>query len=115
MTSSDQLGSAQRSSALSQYSLKISPDPYQIRITRNCFVFYLKSSGLEFECDSDLFCSEKHVAFYMAQRSSDLFDSDLFNSEKLRILPWSLVFDTPIFQILAFYLDFEGAKNLHVL
>ena len=28
---------------------------------------------------------------------------------------WSLVFDIPIFQILAFYLDFEGAKNVHVL
>ena len=27
----------------------------------------------------------------------------------------SLVFDTLIFQILAFYLDFEGAKNIHVL
>ena len=28
---------------------------------------------------------------------------------------WSLVFDTLIFQILALYLDFEGAKNIHVL
>ena len=28
---------------------------------------------------------------------------------------WSLVFDTPICQILALYLDFEGAKNIHVL
>ena len=28
---------------------------------------------------------------------------------------WSLVFDTPIFRILALYLDFEGAKNIHVL
>ena len=28
---------------------------------------------------------------------------------------WSLVFDTPMFQILALYLDFEGAKNIHVL
>ena len=28
---------------------------------------------------------------------------------------WSLVFNTPMFQILALYLDFEGAKNIHVL
>ena len=28
---------------------------------------------------------------------------------------WSLVFDTPMIQILAFYLDFEGEKNIHVL
>ena len=28
---------------------------------------------------------------------------------------WSLVFGTPIFRILALYLDFEGAKNIHVL
>ena len=28
---------------------------------------------------------------------------------------WSLVFGTLIYQILALYLDFEGAKNIHVL
>ena len=28
---------------------------------------------------------------------------------------WTLVFGSPIFQILALYLDFEGAKNIHVL
>merc|ERR1712112_451435 len=28
---------------------------------------------------------------------------------------WSLVFDTPMIRILALYLDFEGAKNIHVL
>ena len=28
---------------------------------------------------------------------------------------WSIVVDTPMFQILALYLDFEGAKNIHVL
>ena len=28
---------------------------------------------------------------------------------------WSLVFGTPIFRILALYLDFESAKNIHVL
>ena len=28
---------------------------------------------------------------------------------------WSLIFDTPMFQILALYLDFEGVKNTHVL
>ena len=27
----------------------------------------------------------------------------------------SLVFGTPIIQILAFYLDFEGARDIHVL
>ena len=31
------------------------------------------------------------------------------------ILIWLLVFDTSIIQILALYLDFEGAKNIHVL
>ena len=31
------------------------------------------------------------------------------------IWKWSLVSDTPIFQILALYLDFEGAKNIHVI
>ena len=28
---------------------------------------------------------------------------------------WSLVFASPMIQILALYLDFEGAKNIHVL
>merc|ERR1711954_99587 len=28
---------------------------------------------------------------------------------------WSLVFDTTMIQILAFFLVFEGAKNIHVL
>ena len=28
---------------------------------------------------------------------------------------WSLVFDTPMIKILALYLDFEHAKNIHVL
>ena len=28
---------------------------------------------------------------------------------------WSLAFHTPIFYILALYLYFEGAKNIHVL
>ena len=28
---------------------------------------------------------------------------------------WSLVFDTPMFQILLLYLDFEGAENIHFL
>ena len=28
---------------------------------------------------------------------------------------WSLVFDTPTSQILALYIDLEGAKNIHVL
>ena len=28
---------------------------------------------------------------------------------------WPLVFDIPMIQILALYLDFEGAKNIHVL
>ena len=31
------------------------------------------------------------------------------------ILIRSLVFATPIFGIVSFYLDFEGAKNFHVL
>ena len=31
------------------------------------------------------------------------------------ILIWSLVFDISMIQILALYLDFEGAKNIHVL
>ena len=33
------------------------------------------------------------------------------------ILIWicSLVFDTTMFLILSFYLDFEGAKNIHAL
>ena len=31
------------------------------------------------------------------------------------ILIWSLVFDTSIFRILALYLNFEGAKNIHFL
>ena len=28
---------------------------------------------------------------------------------------WSMVFDTPMIHILVLYLDFEGAKNIHVL
>ena len=28
---------------------------------------------------------------------------------------WSLVFDETMTQILALYLDFKGAKNMHVL
>ena len=31
------------------------------------------------------------------------------------IFLWSLDFDTPKFQILALYVDFEGAKKIHVL
>merc|ERR1712082_419126 len=31
------------------------------------------------------------------------------------IVIWSLVSDIPMIQILALYLDFEGAKNIHVL
>ena len=31
------------------------------------------------------------------------------------ILILLLVFDTPMIRILALYLDFEGAKNIHVL
>ena len=31
------------------------------------------------------------------------------------ILIWSLVFDKTMIQILDLYLDFEGAKNNHVL
>ena len=31
------------------------------------------------------------------------------------ILIESLVFDTPMFRILVLYLDFESAKNIHVL
>ena len=30
-------------------------------------------------------------------------------------LIWLLVLDIPVCQILAFYLDFEDAKNIHVL
>ena len=30
-------------------------------------------------------------------------------------LVWSLIFDIPMIQILALHLDFEGAKNIHVL
>ena len=33
----------------------------------------------------------------------------------IRLWIWSLVFGTHIFQILALYLDFEGAENIHVL
>ena len=36
-------------------------------------------------------------------------------SNLILILIWSLVIDTPIFLILALYLDFEGEKNIHVL
>ena len=28
---------------------------------------------------------------------------------------WSLVFGTPMIKILTLYLDYEGAKNIHVL
>ena len=31
------------------------------------------------------------------------------------VLIWSLVFYIPMIRILALYLDFEGAKNIHVL
>merc|ERR1711954_356789 len=34
---------------------------------------------------------------------------------QIMIWIWSLVFGTPIFQFLPFYLDFEGAKIIHVL
>ena len=33
----------------------------------------------------------------------------------IMILIWSLVFDATMIQILALYLDFEGAKNIHVI
>ena len=31
------------------------------------------------------------------------------------MVTWSLVFDTPMIQILALYLDFAGEKSIHVL
>ena len=33
----------------------------------------------------------------------------------LLIWIWTLIFHTPMIQICALYLDFEGAKNIHVL
>ena len=44
----------------------------------------------------------------------DTGDSLLGFDILIRIYIWSLVFDTPMVQILALYLDFEGAKNIHV-
>ena len=35
--------------------------------------------------------------------------------DRILIWTWSLVFDTPLIQIVALYLDFEGAKNIIVL
>ena len=45
----------------------------------------------------------------------DAGDSRLGFGILILIWIWSLVFDTPIFQNSAPYLDFEGAKNIHVL
>jgi len=69
------------------------------------------SSVLNFEFDSDLFCLVKIIAFYMTQRSSTCkfnSDSDCYNYEDLESYHVVLVFDTVMFQILAFYYDFEG-------
>ena len=44
----------------------------------------------------------------------DLKDMDWFRINIL-ICIWSLVFDLPMIWILALYLYFEGAKNIHVL
>ena len=42
-------------------------------------------------------------------------DSWLMFGILILIMIWLLAFDTPIFRILAFYLAFEGAKNIYVL
>ena len=40
---------------------------------------------------------------------------DFEGAKNIMIWIWSQVFDIPMFQILALYLDFEGAKNIYVL
>merc|ERR1711954_288598 len=66
------------------------------------------------------------ILILKVQRTSMFFKSSFGASEdaggsclgfaiSLLIWIWSQVFDTPMIQILALYLDFEGAKNIHVL
>merc|ERR1711954_293590 len=66
------------------------------------------------------------ILILKVQRTSMSFKSSLGAIEDaggsclgfgILILIWigSLVFDIPMIQILALYLDFEGAKNIHVL
>ena len=66
------------------------------------------------------------VLIFKVQRTSMSFTSSFDTLEDaggfwlgfgilILIWIWSLVFGTPIFRILALYLDFEGAKNIHVL
>merc|ERR1711954_615366 len=45
----------------------------------------------------------------------DVGSSSLGFGISILIWIWSLVFDKPIIRIFALYLDFEGAKNIHVL
>ena len=57
---------------------------------------------------------------FMAVKSSfgaleDAWSSWLRFGVFILICIWSLVFDTHMFQMLALYLDFEGANNMHVL
>ena len=44
-----------------------------------------------------------------------LEDADRGFGILIMILIWSLVFETTMIQILDLYLEFEGAKNIHVL
>ena len=79
-----------------------------------------------FETFGDTGCSWLSILILKVQRTAMSFQSWFFNFEYaggsqlgigslILIYIWSLIFDTPMIQILALYLDFEGAKNSHVL
>ena len=59
------------------------------------------------------------ICLSLAQRSSSFIQYLVCLRQGFHILTliwiWSMVFVTPMIQILALYLDFEGAKNIHVL
>ena len=111
-TSSAQLGSAQISSALSQYSLELSPDPYQIRRTPKKF------SSWVWVLIRFIFC-QKSVLYSIwpreAQPSNSILIQICLTQKSLESFHCYHTIDSLIIKILASFSDFEGAKNIHFL
>ena len=84
----------------------------------------LSTSKIKMESQNSEFCLS--ILIFKVQRTSTSFKSSFGALEDaggswlgfgilILIGIWSLIFDITMFQILALYVDFEGAKNIHVL
>ena len=73
-------------------------------------IFWILAVYIEFE-----FTKNVYVLLVLIWALKDGGGSWLEFGILILILIWSQVFDTPINQILALYVDFEGRKNIHVI